>query len=56
MHVLKVQVFIGGAGFLSLLSGRSSLIGRALQVVLVVHFYRARQDIVHYHEPNVDAS
>lgn len=56
VHVLKVQVFVGRTGLLSLFPGRSSLIGGSLQVVFVVHFDRARQHIVHHHQSDVDAS
>lgn len=38
MHVLKVQVFVGRGGFLSLLSGRPPLVGGSFEVILVVHF------------------
>lgn len=55
VHVLKVQVFVGGGGLLPLFSGRPSLVGGSFEVVLVVHFDRARQDVVHDHEPDVDA-
>lgn len=55
MHVLEVQVLVGGGGFFPLLPGRPSLVGGSLQVVLVVHFDRARQDVVHDHQPDVDA-
>lgn len=56
MHVLKVQIFVGGTGLLSLLPGRSSFIGGSLQVVFVVHFDRARQHVVHHHQSDVDPS
>lgn len=56
MHVLKVQIFVGRTRLLSLLSGCPSLVGGSLQVVLVVHFDGARQDIVHYYQSDVDAS
>lgn len=56
MHVLEVQIFVGGTRLLSLFPGRSSLVGGSFQVVLVVHFDRARQDIVHNHQSDVDAS
>lgn len=55
MHVLEVQIFVGGTGLLSLFPGRSSLVGGSLQVVLVVHFDGARQHVVHHHQPDVDA-
>lgn len=56
VHVLEVQVLVGGGGFLPLLPRRPSLVGGSLQVVLVVHFDRAWQDVVHDHQPDVDAS
>lgn len=56
MHVLKVQVFVGGGGFLPLFPGCPSLVGGSLKVVLIVHFDWARQDVVHDHQPDVDAS
>lgn len=56
MHVLKVQIFVGRTSLLSLFPGCPSLVGGSLQVVLVVHFDGARQDIVHYHQSDVDAS
>lgn len=51
MH--KVQVFKGRLGFLSLLLGCSALVCGALQVKLQVHAEDARQNIVHYHNPDV---
>lgn len=56
MHVLEVQVFVGGTGLLSLLPGRPPLVGGSLQVVFVVHFDAARQHVVHHHQSDVDAS
>lgn len=56
MHVLEVQVLVGGTGFLTLLAVRPPLVCRALQVVLVVHLHRAWQHIVHHHQPDVHAS
>lgn len=56
MHVLEVQVLVDGTGLLPLLPGGTSLVGGALQVVLVVHLDGARQHVVHHHQPDVDAS
>lgn len=56
MHVLEVQIFIGGTRLLSLFPGRSSLVGGSFQVVLVMHFDGAWQHVVHHHQSDVDAS
>lgn len=55
VHVLKVQILVSGTGLLSFFPGCPSLVGGSLQVVLVVHFDRAWQDVVHHHQSDVDA-
>lgn len=56
MHVLEVQIFVGWASLLPFFPGCSSLVSGSLQVVFVVHFYGARQHVVHHHQSDVDAS
>lgn len=56
MHVLEVQVFVSRTSLVPLFPGRSSLVGGSLQVVLVMHFDRARQHVVHHHQSNVNPS
>lgn len=56
MHVLKVQIFVCRTSLLPFFPGCPSLIGGSLQVVFVVHFDRAWQDIVHYDQSNIDAT
>lgn len=56
MHVLEIQVLVGGTGLLPLFPGCPSLVGGPLQVIFVVHFDAARQHVVHHHQADVDAS
>lgn len=56
VHVLEVQVFVSRTSLVPLFPGRSSLVGGSLQVVLVMHFDRARQHVVHHHQSNVNPS
>lgn len=57
MHVLQeVQVLKRGVGFLPLFSGCSSLVCGAFQVIGQMHPHGTRQDIVHHHNADVDAS
>lgn len=56
VHVLEIQVLVGGTGLLPLFPGCPPLVGGALQVILVVHFDAARQHVVHHHQSDVDAS
>lgn len=57
VHVLQeVQVLKRGVGFLSLFPGSSSLVRGALQVICEVHPHGARQDVVHDHDPDVNAA
>lgn len=52
----KVQVFKSGLGLLPLLLGCSPLVRGALQVELEVHSHGTRQNVIHYHHPDVLAS
>lgn len=57
VHVLQeVQVLKRGVGLLPLFSGCSSLVRGAFQVIGQVHPHGPRQDIVHHHDADVDAS
>lgn len=53
MHVLEVQVLVGGAALLPLLARGSALVSGALQVVLVVHLHGPREHVVHDHHARV---
>lgn len=56
VHVLEVQVLVGGTGLVSLFPGCPPLVGGPLQVIFVVHFDAAWQYVVHHHQSDVDAS
>lgn len=56
VHVLEVQVFVGRTGFFPFFPGRSPLVRGSFQIIFVVHFDRARQDVVHHHQSDVYAT
>lgn len=49
----EVQVFVSGNSLFSLLRGRSSLIGGALQVIFDVHGDYPGQKIVHHYNTDI---